>query len=141
MKWNHHIDYIVNKSNKVLGMIKNSFSYLDTNSMKLLFTSLVRPYLEYAAPIWNPTSVKIKQIENIQRRATKIPVLNGLTYTERLFALNLPSLEKRRLRGDLNEFFKIMKGKTDLKWHNPPREIKLDRESKYHNQRIERQLT
>ena len=53
------------------------------------------------------------------------------------FAITL----KRLLRGDLIEFFKIMKGKTDLKWHNPPREIKLDRESKYHNQRIERQLT
>ncbi len=102
----------------MLGMIKNSFSYLDTNSMKLLFTSLVRPRLEYAAPIWNLSSIgigKIKQIENIQRRATKIPELKGLSYTDRLFALNLPSLEKRRLRGDLIEFFKIMKGKVDLK--------------------------
>ena len=144
LKWNHHIDYIVNKANRILGMIKNSFSYLDTNSMKLLFTSLVRPHLEYAAPIWNPSSIgigKIKQIENIQRRATKIPELKGLTYTERLFVLNLPSLEKRRLRGDLIEFFKIMKEKVDLKWHNPPRIIKLDRESKRHSQRIERQLT
>ncbi len=133
LKWNHHIDYIVNKANRILGMIKNSFSYLDTNSMKLLFTSLVRPHLEYAAPIWNPSSIgigKIKQIENIQRRATKIPELKGLTYTERLFVLNLPSLEKRRLRGDLIEFFKIMKEKVDLKWHNPPRIIKLDRESR-----------
>ena len=34
-----------------------------------------------------------------------------------------------------------MKGKTDLKWHNPPKEIKLDRESKHHKQRFERQLT
>ena len=77
LKWNHHIDYIVNKSNRVLGMIKNSFSYLDTNSMKLLFTSLVRPHLEYAGPIWNPTSMgigKIKQIEHIQRRGIKIRI-------------------------------------------------------------------
>jgi ribonucleases P/MRP protein subunit RPP40 len=114
------------------------------NSMKLLFTSLVRPRLKYAAPIWNLSSIgigKIKQIENIQRRATKIPELKGLSYTDRLFALNLPSLEKRRLRGDLIEFFKIMKGKVDIKWHNPPRVIKLDRESRHHNQQIEKQLT
>jgi hypothetical protein len=31
--------------------------------------------------------------------------------------------------------------KVDLKWHYPPRVIKLDREIKYHNQRFERQLT
>ena len=125
-------------------MIKNSFNYLDATSLKLLFTSLVRPHLEYAATIWNPNSKGLgmaRQIESIQRRATRIPDLKGLSYEDRLFALNLPSLEKRRLRGDLIEFFKIMNGKIDLHWHNPPRVICLDRESKYHNQRIERQLT
>ena len=50
---------MVNKANIVLGMIKNSFSYLDTNSMKPLFTSLVRPQLNYAATIWNPNSMGI----------------------------------------------------------------------------------
>jgi hypothetical protein len=48
---------MVNKTNRVLGMIKHSFSYLDKNSLKLLFTSLVGPILEYAAPIWNPHSM------------------------------------------------------------------------------------
>jgi ribonuclease P/MRP protein subunit RPP40 len=89
-------------------MIKHSFSYLDSSLIKLLFTSLVRPHLEYAAPIWNPNSIgigKSKQIEKIQRRATKIPSLKGLSYQERFFVLNLPSLEKRRVRGDLIEFF------------------------------------
>ena len=126
LKWNHHINIAVNKANRVLGMIKNSFNYLDETSLKLLFTSLVRPHLEYAATIWNPNSKGLgmaRQIESIQRRATRIPDLKGLSYEDRLFALNLPSLEKRRLRGDLIEFFKIMNGKIDLHWHNPPRVI------------------
>ena len=89
LKWNHHINIAVNKANRVLGMIKNSFNYLDETSLKLLFTSLVRPHLEYAATIWNPNSKGLgmaRQIESIQRRATRIPDLKGLSYEDRLFA-------------------------------------------------------
>jgi hypothetical protein len=42
------------------------------------------------------------EVEDVQRRATKlIGVLKDKTYPERLAALNLPSLEHRRARGDL----------------------------------------
>ncbi len=44
-------------------------------------------------------------------RPTKmIPFLRNKSYEERLDRLNLFSLEKRRLRGKLNECFKILKG-------------------------------
>ena len=51
LKWDFHINYMINKANRVLGMINHTFKYRDKNSLKLLFTSLVRPQLEYAAPI------------------------------------------------------------------------------------------
>jgi ribonuclease P/MRP protein subunit RPP40 len=124
LKWDFHINYMINKANRVLGMIKHPFKYLNKNSLKLLFTSLVRSQLEYAAPIWNSHSNgidKIKQIENIQRRATRILSLKGLSYEDRLLELGLPTLEKRRNRGDLIEFFKIIKNKIELIWHNSPR--------------------
>ena len=46
-----------------------------------------------------------------------VPQLKSLTYTERLQALNLYTLEQRRLRGDLIETFKLLKGlgKADCK--------------------------
>jgi hypothetical protein len=37
----------------------------------------------------------------VQRRATKIESLRGVTYDERLKILDLPLLEERRRRGDL----------------------------------------
>ena len=64
---------------------------------------------------------KDKQVlEKVQRRATKlVPQLKSLPYTERLQALNLHvyTLEQRRLRGDLIETFKQLKGleKVDCK--------------------------
>ena len=48
-------------------------------------------------------------LERVQRRATKlIPSLKDLTYTERLVALKLPSLQHRRRRGDMIQTYKII---------------------------------
>jgi hypothetical protein len=48
MKWYEHID-----TRYELGQIIYSFTHLNENSMNLLYTSLVRPHLDFAAPIWN----------------------------------------------------------------------------------------
>ena len=50
-------------------------------------------------------------LEGVQRRFTRlIPEMRGLAYEERLSRLGLYSLEFRRLRGDLLETYKKMKG-------------------------------
>ena len=78
----------------------------------LLFKALVRPHLEYSAPVWTPFhKTDSDRLESVQRRATKqVPGLKSKSYPERLKQLNLPSLEFRRMRGDLIEVFKIMSG-------------------------------
>ncbi|XP_072040383.1 uncharacterized protein [Amphiura filiformis] len=66
---------------------------------------------------WSPYQVNdIKEIEKIQRRATKlVPSLREKPYQERLQELHLYPLEVRRLRGDLIEVFKILNGLEDIK--------------------------
>jgi len=54
-------------------------------------------------------------LEGVQRRATKlITSIKNKTYEDRLRLVNLTTLETRRLRGDLIEVFKILKGFDDL---------------------------
>ena len=53
----------------------------------------------------------VDMLDRIQSRATKmIPSMRSIRYEERLKQLKLPSLELRRLRRELIETFKILKG-------------------------------
>ena len=66
--------------------------------MKTLFTSLIRPNVEYGCQIWNPTKrQEIVELEMVQRRFIKrIEGIEHLTYPEQLKKLKLYSLERRR---------------------------------------------
>ena len=81
-----------------------------------LYKSLVRPYLEYCIPVWNPYLVKdVKLIEGVQRRATKmIQGMQHWKYDDRLNYLGLMRLERRRVRSDLIETFTITKRMYDV---------------------------
>ena len=54
-------------------------------------------------------------LEKVQRRATKlISECRGLSYVDRLSVCNLTTLQKRRVRGDLIEAFKLIRGFENL---------------------------
>ena len=108
LSFTNHIASKVKKANSIVGLIRRSFSYLDGNSFKKMYSALVRPHLEYAQAVWAPHSRKlINLIEGVQERATKlVDYCKNLKYPERLRLLNLPTLAFRRLRGDMIELFK-----------------------------------
>ena len=110
-----HINEIVNKANRLVGMISRFITHKDKDIMVPLFKTLVRPVLEYGNAVWSPYLIKhINLLENIQRRFTKrIIGLSDTDYESRLRVLRLPSLEFRRLRGDMIETFKIILGLYD----------------------------
>lgn len=77
--------------------------------------SYILPILEFCSPIWSPHSVQdILQLESVQRNFTKrIPGLQTMPYNDRLNALNLISLELRRLHFDLTFCYKLLTGKIE----------------------------
>ena len=96
-----HIHTVTQKANKIMAVIKRTFVYLDSNTIKLLFKAIVRPHLEYGVLVWYPYKKKEKDcIEDVQRRAIRqIRALKNLTYEERLKRLELPTLMHRRSKG------------------------------------------
>ena len=77
-----------------------------------LHSNLVRPHQEYCVQFWSPQLSKdIDATERVQQRATRlIPGRARLSYEERLKETGLYKRERRWLRGDMMEMFKIMKG-------------------------------
>ena len=115
LTFEQHIQEKITKVNQIMGMIRRSFINLDKDNFTRLYKAQVRPHLEYAQSVWSPLRKRdIDAIENVQRRATQqIPELKNMTYKERLAELKLPTLNYRRLIGDMIEMYKIMQGKYD----------------------------
>ena len=99
----------MNKANRIFGLIRNrrSYQYLDLESMKMLFTALVLPHLEFGNVVGAPHFQKDRLlIEGVQRCATKlVPGLTELDYSERLKSIYLPSMKYRRERGNMIETY------------------------------------
>ena len=73
LKWSKHVEQIVHKANRVLGLFKRTVGGKNEDIFSNLYKTLVCPILEYACLVWSSHLAKdIHEIEKIQRRALRI---------------------------------------------------------------------
>jgi hypothetical protein len=120
LKWKNQVITASNKANQMLGRIKKSFAQFDCKLLRNLYVTFIRPFLEFAIPVWSPIlKSDCDLIEKVQHRATKlVPSISNLSYEDRLKALNLTTLVERRQRGDMIQLYKVMHGVDEFDREN-----------------------
>ena len=70
LDWGQHINNVTGKATRTLGFLRRNLTLAPKVTKVVAYQALVRPQLEYAAPIWNPHhQTEIDRIEKVQRIA------------------------------------------------------------------------
>ncbi|XP_065658503.1 uncharacterized protein LOC136083019 [Hydra vulgaris] len=108
------------KANQMLGILKHTFQSCDASLWKQLYSTYIRPLLEFAIPAWKPHLVKDEQTIELIQCSPKIPdKLKKFDYKSRCLQLGISSLVERRKRNDLIQKYKIINNIDIVKWHFP----------------------
>ena len=57
LKFDEHINYIVNRANRLVGLIKWTFKSLDKDLFLILYKSLIRSILEFGGTVYYPYTI------------------------------------------------------------------------------------
>ena len=118
LDWGQHTSEISSKATKTLGFLRRNLAFAPRHTKEVAYKTLVRPKLEYAAPIWHPYhETQIGQVEKVQRTAARWICRrwrNTSSVGDMLDDLEWPSLETRREQSSLTFFYKIHSGTVDL---------------------------
>ena len=150
LTWSTHIASTKKKAKKILGLIyRHFYQHCPSSTLITLYKTLVRPILEYAAVIWDPTSKSASNsLESVQHFALKLSSKSwSSNYSSLLTSFKIPTLLHRRKCAKIIVIHKSKSGEGDyvtsflfivlhfwwslchtnasLTIHFPPREIAL----------------
>ena len=111
LSWSNHVDQVAKKAYQKLGFVRRNLQGAPKRSKSTAYTCLIRPGMEYAAPIWDPYLQKdIASLEKVQRKAArwvKSDYSSRSSVTTMLNDLKWEPLADRRKTSKLGLFHKI----------------------------------
>ena len=113
LKWSRHISIISKKAYGLWYSFFKAIKVTDTKTLCKIYTTYVRPLLEYGSEIFNSNLKKnIRALELVQKRITRAIIYRRykeyMPYEQRLKILELDTLSNRRHIKDIYTFFKIL---------------------------------
>ena len=139
--WGQHISEISSKATKTFDFLRCNLAFAPKLTKEVAYKTLIRPKLEYAAPIWHPYhETQTGHVEKVQRTAARWTCRrwrNTSSVGDMLDELEWSSLETRREQSSLTFFYKIHSGTVSLdkdKYLTPApnlRRTRASHESKY----------
>ena len=113
--WSNHVENIVHSSHRRLNLLRSLKHKLNRNTLSNIYTTYIRPVLEYASVVWDECGVaNTYKIERVQLDAARIVTgLPSYSSSADLYAeTGWETLKSRRHRFKLKTFNKLMKGET-----------------------------
>ncbi|MCG7868088.1 MAG: reverse transcriptase family protein [Candidatus Thiodiazotropha taylori] len=111
--WSNHIKVISEKAWKRIGYLRRLRFLLDRPSLQKIYTTFIRPLLEYGNIVWDNCTMENKRIvENIQLEAARL-ITGGtkLCSIQKLYDdTKWETLEKRRSKQKLYQIYKMING-------------------------------
>ena len=112
MSWSHHITLVIKKAKRLLGFIYRHFYRSSPQTLLSLYVSLVRPVLEYASIVWDPSSPSVSSsLKAVQHFALKMASKSwSSSYSSLLSYFNISSLNHHHARAKVIYIFNLMHG-------------------------------
>ena len=120
LSWQDHIQALASKGNRSLGFLWHNFRECTTSVKAATYTTMVRPVIEFAFTVWDPTcESETAELEKVQRRAARY-VFNSYTdrtpgfVTRMRNTLKWEPLADQRTQSRLTMLYKINSGIVDI---------------------------
>ena len=81
LDWGQHVSENSCKATKIMGFLRRNLALAPKHTKEVAYKTLVRPQLEYAAPIWNPYhKLQIQEVEKVLRTAARWTKIQDTRY-------------------------------------------------------------
>ena len=112
LSWTPHINALVAKSRKLIGLLfRNFYHNSSQHTLLTLYKTLVLPHLSYCSAVWDPpaSSCNATSLEKVQKFALRMSCKEwSLDYPSLLLSAGLPSLVSRRKNSKVLLIYKFL---------------------------------
>ena len=116
--WKHHVDSITKKANSTRAFLQRNIHQCPRKTKELCYTTLVRPIVEYAGIIWDPsrlnTSISWRWCSDVMHVLCLEITEQPSSVSAMINQLQWPTLQERRAQAKATMMYRIVYNLVDI---------------------------